>query len=110
MKKLNYLGMILCGLLVVSGPAIAQNQMEGEDEVQLIKGLDGGLYEPYLPSVVEEVQTALTNEGLYQGEIDGVLDNETMEAIAEYQKQHGIMISGVPSPETRESLLGEESA
>jgi len=107
MKQVHQLGVMLCGLLLLSAAVFGQASTSGQEEVNLIKGVDGGLYEPYLPSVVQEVQTALQSSGLYQGDIDGELDEETMQAIAEYQKQNNLMVSGVPSPVTRGSLLGE---
>lgn len=97
-------------LLLCAGPAVARQQPAepggASKEVHLIEGVDGAPYEPYLPSVIEEVQSALKTAGLYSGEVNGILDEETMQAIAEYQKQNGIQVSGVPSPETRAALLG----
>ncbi len=119
MKRKWHVFLTLCGVALLCAPAWAQSQqptqqtqqatVQSGHEIQLIKGVNGGLYESYLPSVVKEVQTALHNQGLYQGEVNGVLDQQTEQAIAKYQKQHGLMVSGVPSPDTRQSLLGEQS-
>ena len=102
----------VAGLLLVPVLAAQQQTAEtaerGQEEVTLITGLDGAPYEAYVPSAVEGVQTALRNEGFYDGEVDGELDEETMQAIGEFQKQHGVYMSGVPSPETRERLLDSE--
>lgn len=73
-------------------------------EGKLMLGLDGGDYEPYLPSVVVEVQKTLQSEGIYSGEITGILDKPTMEALGEFQKQHDLAVSGVPTPRTREVI------
>jgi murein L,D-transpeptidase YcbB/YkuD len=73
-------------------------------EKQMITGLDGKEYEPYKTSVIEAVQAALQRAGVYSGTVNGVLDETTMQAIGEFQKQHGIHVSGVPSPKTREAL------
>lgn len=87
-------------LLVGSAaPAFAVQTQHG-----LIKGLDGGLYQPYKPSVIREVQEALAKRGLYKGKADSVFDDATMKAIGAFQRQHGIMVSGVPSPDTRKAL------
>jgi murein L,D-transpeptidase YcbB/YkuD len=92
-------------------PQAEQQQMpeaQGQQGGQLITGLDGQEYEPYKTSVIEDVQTALQSEGVYSGQVNGVLDEATMQAVGEFQEQNGIHVSGVPSPKTREALgLGE---
>lgn len=107
MRKFILMGTLLavCFLLLVAdGPALAQ---ERQQDVTLIKGLDGGTYEPYAAAVIEKVQTALKAEGLYPGEVTGVLDEDTMKALGEFQRQHNLTVSGVPSPQTRKLLLKE---
>lgn len=85
--------------------AVAEEQeQESAQDVNLIVGLDGGTYEPYSPSTIREVQTALKAAGVYAGEPNGILDEATMKAIGEYQTENGIQVSGVPSPQTREAL------
>lgn len=74
-------------------------------EGTLIRGVDGGEYDPYAVSTVQEVQQALTSKGLYNGPISGVLDQATMDAIAEFQKSNALQVCGVPTPRTREALL-----
>lgn len=78
--------------------------VEGK-EGKLIRGLDGGEYDPYAPSTVQQVQQALQSQGLYDGPISGVLDEATMQAISEFQKSNGLQVCGVPTPRTREALL-----
>ena len=78
--------------------------------VTLIMGLDGGDYEPYAAATVIKVQEALTAVGLYTGEISGKLDDETMQAIAEFQKREGLGVTGIPTPRTREKLFAERPA
>jgi chromosome segregation ATPase len=70
-----------------------------------VVALDGGNYDAYLVSVVERVQEALRKRGYYRGPVDGVLGEPTMKAIADYQREHGLHPSGVPSPMTRKKLL-----
>lgn len=90
-------------------PSTQAQQQEAEKdkkkEVQLIKGLDGGDYMPYKPSVIRRVQEALQKLGLYQGEVTGQLDEETMKALAEFQKQNGLTPNGIPTPQTRARLF-----
>ncbi len=102
------------GLLMLLGCPLWSPLVRGQAEeakekkqVTLIKGLDGGLYEPYSAAVVEKVQAALKDKGLYTGEVNGQLDEDTMKALAEFQKQNQLTVSGVPSPSTRRALLGE---
>jgi peptidoglycan hydrolase-like protein with peptidoglycan-binding domain len=71
----------------------------------LIRGLDGGTYKPHSPAVVEKVQTALKEKGLYQGEVIGELDEATMKAVGEFQKANNLTVSGVPSPSMRKLLF-----
>jgi hypothetical protein len=74
-------------------------------EGKLVLGLDGGEYDPYSVSAVQEVQQALKTRGLYAGSISGVLDQATMQAIGEFQKNNSLQACGVPTPHTREMLL-----
>jgi hypothetical protein len=74
-------------------------------EGKLVLGLDGGEYDPYSVTTVQQVQQALTSKGLYSGAISGVLDKATMEALAEFQKSNNLQACGVPTPRTREALL-----
>ena len=79
------------------------------EAVELIKGLDGGDYERYPKSTIQWVQKVLKDGGLYKGEADGVLKKETMEAVAAFQKQQKLHVSGIPSPKTREALKAFEA-
>ena len=78
-------------------------------EGKLMLGFDGGRYEPYRRAVVRDAQVVLFKQGLYEGLVTGVLDKQTMEAVAALQKKHGIVntngkASGVLTPKTREAL------
>lgn len=93
--------------LVVAPPVFAVPEQKERETVTLITGLDGGTYEPYNPAVIEKVQTALKEKGIYQGEVTGQLDEATMNAIGEFQKANNLTVSGVPSRATRRLLLEE---
>lgn len=98
MRKL----LIIAGLalLVVGyGPGL-----RAAEEVTLIKGLDGGDYQPYKPSVIERVQRQLSELGYYQGPVDGRLSQETMEALGQFQKENRLVVTGIPTPRTRQRL------
>jgi len=54
--------------------------------------------------VVANVQAALQAQGYYQGEVDGLLGPLTREAIAGYQRDHGLYTTAAIDPPTLESL------
>jgi len=53
---------------------------------------------------VANVQSALQQQGFYQGEIDGVLGPQTRAALAEYQQSQGLEPTGAMDEPTLESL------
>lgn len=74
------------------------------EDVTLITGFDSGDYEPYKKSVVLRVQGQLADLGLYHGPIDGQLSQETMEALSQFQREHDLVMTGLPTPRTRQQL------
>ena len=54
--------------------------------------------------VVANVQAALQAQGYYQGEVDGLLGPLTREAIAGYQRDHGLYTTAAVDQPTLESL------
>jgi Putative peptidoglycan binding domain len=54
--------------------------------------------------VVANVQAALQAQGYYQGEVDGLLGPITREAIADYQRDHGLYMTSAIDQPTLESL------
>jgi Putative peptidoglycan binding domain len=54
--------------------------------------------------VVANVQSALKEEGYYQGDIDGILGPQTRAALAEYQSAQGLEPTGLVDEPTLESL------
>jgi hypothetical protein len=55
-------------------------------------------------SSVAAAQDRLTQEGFYQGQIDGVLGPETRHALVRFQTKHGLRISGELTTETLDAL------
>jgi len=71
----------------------------------LIAGFDGGLYLPYGPAIMEKVQRALRDRGLYSGPVHGVLDKPTMESLYAFQMANKVLQRcGIPTPFTRKML------
>lgn len=52
----------------------------------------------------EEIQTALTNAGLYSGKVDGVIGSDTTEAIRKFQQASGLNSDGVVGSRTWDKL------
>jgi hypothetical protein len=72
------------------------------DSGQLVNGVDGAVYESYKPFLVERIQLALKDRGLYSGPVNGLLDAVTMSAISAFQKaNYNLQVCGVPTPRTR---------
>ena len=53
---------------------------------------------------VANIQSALQQQGFYQGEIDGIFGPQTRAALAEYQQQQGLEPTGAIDEPTIESL------
>ena len=54
--------------------------------------------------VVANVQSALQEQGYYQGEVDGILGPQTRAALAEYQSAQGLEPTGTVDEPTLETL------
>ena len=67
-------------------------------------GEDGGYADQSAESAVVAVQQRLARDGYYRGQIDGVLGPETRAAIAEYQRNYGLRVTGAVTPETLQAL------
>lgn len=102
----GWITLALAAFLLAAPPSLGAR--EPAEAVTLIKGLDGGTYEPYGPETIEKVQQALKAAGLFQREVTGILDEETMKAVGEFQRSNQLTVSGVPSPATRKLLLKRE--
>ena len=55
-------------------------------------------------SAVSAVQSKLAKLGYYRGTIDGVAGDETQAAIARYQEDHDLSVTGTPTAATLQSL------
>jgi len=68
---------------------------------------DGPIYAyNHLPpdQVIANVQAALQQQGYYQGEVDGLIGPVTREALANYQRDHGLYETASIDQPTLESL------
>ncbi len=54
--------------------------------------------------VIANVQATLQQQGFYRGEVDGLLGPYTREALANYQRQHGLNVTSAIDRPTLESL------
>jgi peptidoglycan hydrolase-like protein with peptidoglycan-binding domain len=99
MKRPVFTLVIFTACALHAGAAAAVTTSHG-----MVKGFDGGLYLPYKPAIVRQTQQALEHRGLYPGPVNGILDETTMRATADFQKKNRIHVSGVPTPATRRAL------
>ena len=79
----------------------------GYDPLQTYYDYDGPIYtySNLLPDeVIANVQTALQDAGYYFGEITGSLSIDTRAAIANFQRDYGLQITGAIDEETVEAL------
>jgi len=83
----------------------------GYDPLQTYSDYDGPIYTygDLLPDeVIANVQVALQDAGYYLGSITGSLDGETRTALASFQRDYGLTITGAVDEPTVESLgLGQ---
>ncbi len=56
------------------------------------------------PEEIKAAQQALTSAKEYQGEVTGVLDSVTINAIEAFQRSHGITDDGILNDKTRAAL------
>ena len=83
----------------------------GYDPLQSYNDYDGPIYTygDLLPDeVIANVQTALQDTGYYSGPITGSIDGETRAALANFQRDYGLPITGAIDEPTVETLgLGQ---
>jgi hypothetical protein len=58
----------------------------------------------YWSDLAMSVQTKLTDDGYYHGQIDGVLGSGSLEAIRQFQADHGLTVSGKIDPKLLDAL------
>jgi Putative peptidoglycan binding domain len=63
-----------------------------------------GYADEYADSTAAAVQERLARQGYYDGEIDGVLGPQTRRAIARYQRDHRLRVTGYPTTDTLQAL------
>jgi hypothetical protein len=69
-----------------------------------VAGLDGAVYASYRPDIIQRVQRALKERGLYAGPTNGILDRPTMKSIYAFQAVNNLQRCGIPTPHTRRML------
>jgi hypothetical protein len=58
----------------------------------------------YWSDLAMSVQTKLTDDGYYHGQIDGVLGPSSLEAIRQFQSDHGLAVTGKIDPKLLDAL------
>ena len=80
----------------------------GYDQTAAYYPYDGPIYvgksaKPF-DQIVADVQTVLQEQGLYKGEVDGLVGPQTQEALAAYQSANGLAATAALDQPTLESL------
>ena len=80
----------------------------GYDQTAAYYPYDGPIYvgksaKPF-DQIVADVQTVLQEQGLYKGEVDGLVGPQTQEALAAYQSANGLAATAALDQPTMESL------
>ena len=58
----------------------------------------------YWSDLAMSVQSKLTDDGYYHGQIDGVLGSSSLEAIRQFQSDHGLAVNGKIDPQLLDAL------
>jgi Putative peptidoglycan binding domain len=58
----------------------------------------------YWTDLAKSVQSKLTEQSYYQGSIDGVIGSDTLQAIRQYQADHGLAVTGKIDPKLLDAL------
>ncbi|MBV8278049.1 MAG: peptidoglycan-binding protein [Verrucomicrobia bacterium] len=58
----------------------------------------------YWSDLAMSVQSKLADDGYYHGQIDGVLSSDTLEAIRQFQSEHGLAVDGKIEPKLLDAL------
>ncbi|HEX6564196.1 MAG TPA: peptidoglycan-binding protein, partial [Chthoniobacterales bacterium] len=58
----------------------------------------------YWSDLAMSVQNKLTDDGYYHGQIDGVLGSSSLEAIRQFQSDHGLVVNGKIDPKLLDAL------
>ena len=84
-------------LLVKGAKNRAYQSSKGKKNIYLLKPGASGFE-------VENLQRALKEQNLYDGDIDGDFDDEVQSALKDYQSQQGLKTDGLAGPRTLKSL------
>jgi hypothetical protein len=63
-----------------------------------------GYADQYIDSTVAAAQERLAQQGYYRGQIDGIFGPETRRAVARYQSNHGLRVTGYLTTDTLRDL------
>lgn len=75
-----------------------------ESEPEALEGAGSTGVAPVSDAVTREVQRALALLGYTPGQPTGIMNRQTADAIEQFQRQHGLPVSGEPDATTRKAL------
>jgi hypothetical protein len=101
--------LVLAGTLVLSAlPAWPQAEPRGGGPGGPAEEMKGGRKEARDSEEIKKVQEVLKQKGHYRGSIDGVMDNETRNALMAFQRAQGLSATGTLDDQTKK-VLGLQS-
>jgi peptidoglycan hydrolase-like protein with peptidoglycan-binding domain len=84
-------------------PLIDQSTATEVEDVT-VNSTDGTLRLGDEGSLVEDLQIALSEEGYYSGDVDGVFGNDTLDAVRAFQDENGLEADGIVGASTWDAL------
>ncbi|MDK2801856.1 MAG: spore cortex-lytic enzyme [Oscillospiraceae bacterium] len=95
-KFQKIISIILIGICLFTGSFIAISSNNITEQTLSKHGSRG--------EEVKSIQTKLKENGLYNGEIDGIFGNETQKALKQFQKKNNLNSDGIAGPQTLAKL------
>ncbi|TXG83439.1 MAG: peptidoglycan-binding protein [Sphingomonadales bacterium] len=81
------------------GRSLQPSRVDAFSPVQSIAGSNGQTVRLYTV-VIRRIQTALAGESLYTGPVDGAISARLLDAIGQFQRAHGLPVTGLPDQQT----------
>ncbi|HZS85723.1 MAG TPA: peptidoglycan-binding domain-containing protein [Stellaceae bacterium] len=97
------------GLAAAAGSS-ANSTMSGSGASMSGASSSHGMQASVSRSEVKQAQQQLKSEGLYNGQIDGIVGPETKQALSEYQKKEGLKQTATLDKQTLDRLMGHQGA
>ena len=105
MKKTNLITSWIMFTVLLTAAAVASAQ------AQVARTSDAQQAAAYVsPENLREIERVLQSQGLNPGAVDGVMDQETVNALRAFQQREGLRATGVLNPATLKHLVDKGAA